>query len=427
MQYHNITTDEQLRQYCRKLSRAKTIAFDTEFVSEHTYRPVLCLIQVAADDDLAVIDAITIGDVTPFWEAVALPGHETIVHAGRGEVEFCWQAVKQWPAGLFDVQIAAALVGAEYPAGLGSSVSKFLGRTPPKHETRTDWRRRPLSKRQVEYALNNARYLPPLRDAIHKKLDDFGRLAWLEEEMESWRKSVQLSLSEERWRRVSGGAGLDGRGLAIVRELFHWRDAEAQRRNQPSRRILRDDLIVELARRGSADPNRIQAVRGLERGDLRRRMGELAAAVQRGLDLPEGDCPPQASREHAPELSVLGQFLFAALGSVCRQAELAPNLVGTPGDIRQWMAYRTGHRRRGGGKGDRSNLCDDQRFASVPASGPFRQIGPVPFSAADPPQLARGWRAEFVGRLFDNLLAGKLSIRIADPKSDHPLAFEPSE
>ncbi len=280
-------------------------------------------------------------------QAVALPGHETIVHAGRGEVEFCWQAVEQWPAGLFDVQIAAALVGAEYPAGLGSLVSKFLGRTPPKHETRTDWRRRPLSKRQVEYALNDARYLPPLRDAIHKKLDDFGRLAWLEEEMESWRKSVQLSLSQERWRRVSGGAGLDGRGLAIVRELFHWRDAEAQRRNQPSRRILRDDLIVELARRGSADPNRIQAVRGLERGDLRRRMGELAAAVQRGLDLPEGDCPPQASREHAPELSVLGQFLFAALGSVCRQAELAPNLVGTPGDIRQWMAYRTGHRRRG--------------------------------------------------------------------------------
>jgi ribonuclease D len=394
VQYHDITTDEQLRQYCRKLSHTKTIAFDTEFVSEHTYRPVLCLIQVDADGDLAVIDAVTVGDVAPFWEAVAAPGHETIVHAGRSEVEFCWQAVGRWPAGLFDVQLAAALVGAEYPAGLGSLISKFLGQKPPKHETRTDWRRRPLSKRQVEYALNDAKYLPPLRDAIHAKLEKLGRLAWVEEEMESWRKSVEWSLSRERWRRVSGGAGLDARELAVVRELFQWREAEAQRRDQPARRILRDDLIVELARRGSADVNRIQAVRGMERGDLRRRLSELAAAVQRGLDVPEDDCPPRPSREHAPELSVLGQFLFAALGSICRQAELAPNLVATPSDIRQWMAYRTGDRKKG---------------------------------TSDSPQLARGWRAEFVGRLFDDLLTGKLSIRVADPKSDHPLAFEPSE
>ena len=117
----------------------------------------------------------------------------------------------------------------------------------------------------------------------------------------------------------------------------------------------------------------------------------MAAAIQRGLDLPEAECPPRAPREQAPELSVLGQFLFAALGSICREAQLAPNLVGTPNDIREWIAYRTG---RGRGK-----------------------PGTVP-------QLARGWRAEFVGRLFDDLLAGKLSIRVAEPKSDHPLAFE---
>jgi ribonuclease D len=120
VQYRDITTDEQLREYCRELSLAKSIAFDTEFVSEHTYRPVLCLIQVAADGQLAVIDPITIGDVTSFWEAVAAPGHETIVHAGRGELEFCLQAVDRWPERLFDVQIAAALAGSEYPAGLGA-------------------------------------------------------------------------------------------------------------------------------------------------------------------------------------------------------------------------------------------------------------------------------------------------------------------
>ena len=388
--YQDITTDEQLRQYCRELAHAKTVAFDTEFVSEHTYRPVLCLIQIAADGELAVIDGMTIEDLTPFWEAIAAPGHETIVHAGRSEMEFCWLAIGRWPASLFDVQIAAGLVGAEYPAGLSALISKFLGQASTKHETRTDWRRRPLSKRQVEYALDDVRYLVPLRDTIRGKLEELGRLTWVDEEMATWREGIERSLSHERWRRVSGNAALDAGGLAIIRELFHWRDAEAQRRNQPARRILRDDLIVELARRGSADAGRIRAVRGMERGDLQRRMGEIAAAIQRGLDLPEAERPVRAPRQQVPELSVLGQFLFAALGSICREAQLAPNLVGTPNDIREWIGYRMGRAR---GKPGRV------------------------------PQLARGWRADFIGRLFDDLLSGKLSVRVAEPESDHPLGF----
>ncbi|MCD4726643.1 MAG: HRDC domain-containing protein, partial [Pirellulales bacterium] len=309
MQYHDITTDDQLREYCKKISHAKSIAFDTEFVSEHSYRPVLCLIQVAADGELAVIDPMTVDDVTPFWEAVVAPGHETIVHAGRGEIEFCIRAVGRRPARLFDVQIAAALAGAEYPAGLGSLISKFLDRRPSKHETRTDWRRRPLSKRQIEYALDDARCLQPIRDAIQAKLVDLGRLDWLTDEMDSWLNELDRSLSKERWRRVSGNAGLDARGLAIVRELYHWRESEAERRDRPARRVLRDDLIVELARRGSSDLKRIRAVRGLERGDLQRRLEEIATAVQRGLDVPEAECPPRPVRERGPELSVLGQFL----------------------------------------------------------------------------------------------------------------------
>jgi ribonuclease D len=392
--YQDITTEEQLRPYCRKLAHAKTVAFDTEFVSEHTYRPVLCLIQIAADGELAVIDGMTVGDLTPFWEAVAAPGHETIVHAGRSEMEFCWLAIGRWPARLFDVQIAAALVGAEYPAGLAALISKFLGQTSKKHETRTDWRRRPLSKRQVEYALDDVRYLVPLRDTIRAKLEELGRLAWVDEEMATWREGIERSLSHERWRRVSGNAALDAAGLAIIRELFHWRDAEAQRRNQPARRILRDDLIVELARRGSADVGGIRAVRGMERGDLQRRLAEIAAAIQRGLDLPEAERPTRTPRQQVPELSVLGQFLFAALGSICREAQLAPNLVGTPNDIREWIGYRMG---RGRGKPGRV------------------------------PQLGHGWRAEFIGRLFDDLLSGKLSIRVAKPEADHPLAFVETE
>lgn len=390
MSYANISNADQLAPYCEQLARAKQIAFDTEFVAERTYRPVLCLVQVVADGELALIDPLEIKDLTPFWEAIVAPGHETIVHAGRGELEFCLQAVSRVPAGLFDVQIAAGLTGIEYPAGYGTLISKILGEKPNKAETRTDWHRRPLSRRQIQYALDDIRHLPAIRDRLHGRLEELGRLAWVEEEMGTWLEDVQWALSQERWRRVSGNTGLTSRSLAIVRELWRWREGEAQRRDCPSRRVLRDDLIVELAKRQTAEVKRIEALRGMERGDLKRQLARIAEAIQRGLDLAEDDCPSAVRHETSPQLSVLGQFLFSALGSVCRQMDLAPPLVGTPNDIRDWIGFRM----------------------SQPGS---RRA----------PRLARGWRAGVVGQLFDDLLSGKTRIRVGDPNSDSPLVFEP--
>jgi ribonuclease D len=389
MQYQEITTGEQLREYCRALESCKLIAFDTEFISEHTYRPLLCLVQVWAKNEPALIDAIALKDLTPFWEVVVAPGHEIVVHAGRGEIEFCVEAAGRAPAGLFDVQIAAGLVGIEYPAGYSTLVSKLLGQKSAKHETRTDWRRRPLSKRQIDYALIDVLYLPELYRVLHQRLGQLGRLGWMAEEMATLGEEVEGSLSSERWQRVPGNMGLDSRSLAILRELYRWRDAEARRRNQPARRVLRDDLIVELARRGTADPARIRALRGMERRDLLRHLDAISACIQRGCEVPEEKRPPKTPAQHVPQLSVLGQFLFSALGSICRQADLAPPLVGTPNDIRELIAYD------------------------------IRKSKPK-----TPPRLARGWRAEFVGRLFDDLISGKAAIRIADPHAEAPLAFE---
>jgi len=385
----NVTTDSQLQHHCKRWARCRWIAIDTEFVSERTYRPVLCLVQVATEAELALIDALAIQDMKPFWHAVAEPGHETIVHAGRGELEFCHRAVGRGPAGLFDVQIAAGLVGIEYPAGFRTLLYKVLGKTPSKEETRTDWRRRPLSDRQIQYALDDVRYLPAIHDTLRTRLQELGRLGWLEEEMVTWQQEAQHAFSRERWQRLSGKSALDRQGLAIVRELCRWRESEAQRRDQPPRRVLRDDLIIELAKRKTAELKRIRAVRGLERGDLKRLLPVIAECIRRALDSPEQDWPDRPPRESTPRHSVLGQFLWSALGSVCRQAELAPGLAGTPNDVRELIVYRTGH------------AADDP-----------------------PPRLARGWRAEVIGNLFDDLLAGRKSIRIGDPASEHPLVFE---
>ncbi len=393
MTHDHITTDRELEKFCQDLSNAPTIAFDTEFVSEHTYRPELCLIQVAAGDRLAVIDPQQLRNVDAFWRLLAAPGHETVVHAGREELLFCVGAVGAPPTQLFDVQIAAGLVGFEYPAGYGSLLAKLMGQRLQKGETRTDWRRRPLSSGQIEYALDDVRHLGAMAHKLQSRLEQLGRSAWMDDEMKAWKRDVEATRSNERWWKVSGTTGLSRRSLAVVRELWRWREREAEHRDCPTRRVLRDDLIIELAKRRSSDAKQIRALRGMERGDLQRALPQLAAAVERGLTISDDECPVPAQREGPAQLAILGQFLSSALGSICRAAELAPSIVGTASDVRDLVAYRL-----------------------EVAEGNGSQ---------EPPLLGRGWRAEVVGRLIDDLLAGKLAIRIRDPRSNEPLSFEP--
>lgn len=390
--YTHVTTDQQLGPYCDQLARADRIAIDTEFVSERTYRPVLCLVQVATEEGLGLIDALVIEDMTPFWRFIAEREQETIVHAGRSELEFCLRATGRRPAGWFDVQIAAGLVGIEYPASLRTLLDNVLATTTEGKETRTDWRRRPLSRRQIEYALDDVRHLASLWERLKARLEALGRLGWLDEEMADWQEEVQQAHSREQWRRVSGNSGLGRRSLAILRELWRWRESEAQRRDCPPRRVLRDDLIIELAKRKTAEVKRIRAVRGLERGDLKRWLPAIGESIGRALSLPDEQCPAPFFREKPPRLSVLGQLLFAVLGSICRQIELSPGLVGTPSDVRELIAYQSGK-----------------------AAG------------QKPPRLARSWRAQVIGRTFEDLLAGKKSIRVGDPWSEHPLVLDEAE
>ncbi|MCC7086346.1 MAG: ribonuclease D [Pirellulales bacterium] len=393
MSYVHITSARQLSQFCDALAQTDVIGFDTEFVSEHTYRSQLCLIQVCASDQLTVIDPLAqgIGPLTRFWEVLAAAGHQTVVHAGREELVFSLLTIGKRPAELMDIQIAAGLVGGEYPAGYGALLNRLLNKSAQKGETRTDWRKRPLSHAQLEYALDDVRYLMPLRDKLLDKLGALGRLEWFEAEMAAFQGDVEASLTRERWRRVSGISGLSPRSMAIVRELCRWRDGEAERRDLPTRFVLRDDLIVELAKRRSADVQQIRAIRGMERTELQRSMQRIADAIDCALQLPDGELPQNERREVPNQINVLGQFLSTALTSLCRSLSLAPALVGTPGDVRDLIAYRLGY-------GERK-----------------------------PPALAQGWRAEVVGGLIDDLLAGKLSIRITDPMSDHPLVFEQAQ
>lgn len=391
MQYEHITTDKQLESFCDRISAAHTIAFDTEFVSEDTYRPELCLVQVAAGGELAVIDPQAVNDLTPFWKLLTDTKRETIVHAGREELRFCLRAIGDRPSRLLDVQIAAGFIGLEYPASYGTLLSRVLKKSLAKGETRTNWRRRPLSDRQIEYALQDVLYLEPLRDKLVQRLEELGRHQWLKVETEQWQQHIESAEANEQWRRVSGTSGLKPRQLAIVRELWRWRDGEAERRDKPPRRVLRDDLIVEFSRRQSSDPKRIRAIRGMERRDLSRHVDDFAAAIERALQLPDDECPRPLRRSSTPELTLLGQFMTTALGSICRHQEIASSLVGTAQDVRDLIAWRLN----------------------------------MPGISNEPPALACGWRESVVGSAIDELLQGKLVMRITDPLSSQPLTIEP--
>ena len=394
MDYQRITTPDQLAKLCDEIASSSRVGFDTEFVSEDTFRPELCLVQVVTEQGMSVIDPQEVGDLKPFWKAMADGDHVTIAHAAREEINFSLAAVDRVPANLFDTQLAAAFCSQEYPAAYASVVTRILGKKAEKGEQRTDWRRRPLSTAQIDYALEDVRYLFELHERIMLKINKLERAEWLDEETSAFVEEVTTARTRQRWKRVSGIGNLGPRNLAIVRELWLWRQSEAEKRDIPPRRVLRDDLIVEIAKRKTSTPDKIRAVRGMNHRPVKNAIEEIAACVERGLAAPMDEVRPPRGKPMPSQLNLLGQVLVPAITSVCRKANVAASLACTATDIREMIAHQLGF------------ALEDEE------------------SENDLPVLARGWRKELIGSLIDDVLTGRKSIRIDDPHSEHPLAVE---
>lgn len=376
---------------CDEIRDAGLVAFDTEFVSEHTWRPELCLLQFATPGRAVCVDPFRVTDLTPWWELMADDRTTVVVHGSQAEIRFCLTLGGRRPCKLADVQLAEGLRSRSYPLGHAALVSRTLGIRVHGKETRSDWRRRPLSTQQIEYAIEDVEHLLQVWERQRMSLVDQNRLWWAEAEFERMIDEVQHDLGREHWRRLPGVHRLSPRELGILRELANWRELEASRRDRPSRRILRDDLLVELARRQPKTVTDLLATRDMNRSDYRRVAGELLDCIRLGQTLPESDLPrpppPQGGEQNTDE-HVLGQFLSLALTNRCCELNVAKQLVGTSADLRHLVRWHVYHER----------------------SGP-------------PPRLSEGWRAEVCGDLLNDVLDGRIAVRIADPESDHPLVF----
>ena len=387
-----VTHPAQLASCLAHLAKAPVIGFDTEFVGEDAYRPELCLVQVATAEELFVIDPFTCGPLDGFWELLLDPARTTVVHAGREDIRMCFFQAGKPPSHVFDVQIAAGLVGMTYPIGYAGLVHDLLRQRMQKGETLTDWRKRPLTPAQVRYAYDDVRFLLPAHRKLTDRLKKYKRLAWAEEEFATAvRKAVQDDMTVEKWRKIKGIGVLDRRGLAVAREVFRWRDRFAERLNRPPRFLMRDDLLIEVARRAPTHPDDLHALRGLPRGqeDL------ILEAVRKAKALPVSECPEPETRESdPPNVVLLGSLLGVVLSDFSVRHKLASNLVASGSDLKALA------RSRAGGE-------------------------PLP----DVP-LCRGWRSKSVLPELLSLLSGDTAIRVADPRASDPLELvelEPEE
>jgi ribonuclease D len=368
-----VSTSEDLTQAVRRLSTSDFVAVDTEFLRESTFWPQLCLVQIASPEEAMIIDPLATGlDLAPFWQLMANEAVVKVFHAARQDIEIVYARAGLVPKPVFDTQVAAMVCGFGDQVSYESLARRLAKVQIDKSSRFTDWSRRPLSQKQLAYALSDVIHLRPIFEKLRALLDKSGREPWLEEELSVLTSpSTYESHPEEAWKRVKFKPR-NRKQLAILMTLSAWREREAQERNVPRSRILKDDAIAEAATQAPQDVNALKSLRALPRGYATSRVGEaVLKQVAAGLAmdaavLPKLDLGGALLTEKA---SVISDVLKLALKVVCDREGIAPRIVANSSDLD-------------------AVAMDDE--ADVP--------------------LLRGWRRKLFGEIALRIKAGELAI-----------------
>ena len=329
-----ISDQNAFAQLCRELAQHNAFGLDTEFMRERTYFAQLCLLQLSFGDQAVCIDTLALTDLSPLRPAMAAPAIGKVLHAARQDLEVLAPATGPL-VGLFDTQVAAALIGLSAQVGYGELVKQLLGASLHKAETRTDWSRRPLSAAQIAYALDDVRYLQPLRDRLTERLQQLGRWSWFEEEMAQLDAAGSFAVDpDESWRRLKGIAELDPARQGLARSLSAWRERRAISSDRPRSWILPDAALRDMVLRVPRTMTELAQTAELPDG-IRANSGAEMLAVIEAARLP-GTLPPlpRRARPEAAETELLRK-LSQLTQQTGRELGIAPEILATRRDMQR--------------------------------------------------------------------------------------------
>jgi ribonuclease D len=325
-----------LAEFCRRQRQASFIAIDTEFMRDKTYWPQLCLVQIAGPQEAAAIDTLAPGiDLNSLFELLADANVTKVFHAARQDVEIFFHMTGKIPAPLVDTQVAAMVCGFGDSVSYETLAGKLANARIDKSSRFTDWAQRPLTDRQLQYALSDVTHLRPAWEHLERRLAKTGRIGWVAEEMAVLTSPATYRLEPaQAWRRIKFRNDKP-RAIAILREVAAWREEEAQKRDLPRGRIVKDETICEIAAHAPRNAEDLARCRGFSRGLAEGRQGQaILAAVKRGLDMPASELPPAPLRRDLPAgLGPVIELLRVLLKMRCEDHEVAQKLVASADDL----------------------------------------------------------------------------------------------
>jgi ribonuclease D len=331
-----IADTETLAAFCARQRQAPYVTVDTEFMRDRTYWPQLCLVQLAGPEEAVAVDALAPGlDLAPALELMADEKILKVFHAARQDIEIFWNLAGRIPAPLFDSQVAAMVCGFGEAASYETLAAKLAGARLDKSSRFTDWSHRPLTERQLAYAIDDVVHLRTVYEKLQAKLEKNGRAAWLEEEMAILTDPATYRIEpRETWRRFRLRGG-NPKFLAVLREVSAWRETAAQQRNIPRNRIIRDESVLEIAAHAPRTVADLGRTRGLGKNFAEGRFGgEILAAVERALALPEAERPHMPQRRESPAgIGPLVDLLRVLLKLRAEEHGVAQRLVADADDL----------------------------------------------------------------------------------------------
>jgi len=371
-----IDTPEALQELCNTLAKTDWFCLDTEFIREKTYYPRLCLIQVANPDIVACIDPLTIEDLSPLSALLHDPMIIKVIHAASQDMEIFYYLDQKLPTPLFDTQVAASLMGLGDQMGYGRLVEEMLQVSLDKSHSRTDWSQRPLEEEQIRYAADDVRYLRDIYQQERQWLVEHERLNWLDEDFKGLSNPERYKPDpEQAWKRVKGNQRLKPQQLMVLKDLANWREHKAMESNRPKRWVLKDEVLLELARRAPSKPEDLTRIRGLEPGQIRNSGQQIIEVIQKAKQRPREEWPelPRKARL-TEEQDTITDLLMASLRLSGIEASISVQAIATRKEVEQLVLGE-------------------------------RELN-----------LLRGWRLELAGRPLLDILAGESALVVKEGK-----------